>query len=247
MGVAALVGFTAGMVGHAAASTAITTATSTPTPTATPKPVSATLDASPLSVTFAREVVGHRGPPSKIQIVNHTAAVSVTLRRPTVSSGFSVTSNNCPRELQAGASCTIEVASLPVAKGKQKGSLQVNSNASFGSHTVKLKGNGVAPRIKANPQSLNFGPVLADSVSTTQSITVVNRSPVPISFATAPAATPPFNVSANTCDTIAANGGTCTISVEFAPHDRGKFEGTLELHDNAAHSPQHIKLFGRSK
>jgi hypothetical protein len=64
---------------------------------------------------------------------------------------------------------------------------------------------------------------------------------------TAPAATPPFNVSANTCDTIAADGGTCTVSVEFAPHKRGRYEGTLELQDNAANSPQHIKLFGASK
>ena len=238
----------AGIDGHAPAATASMSATPAPSiATATPKPVSLTLEVSPRSVTFASEVVGHRGQPSKIQIVNRTAAVSVTLRQPTVSSGFAVTSNNCPRKLKAGASCTIEVASLPVVKGKQKGWLQVNSNASFGSHTVKLKGNGVAPKMNANPQSLNFGPVKADSISTAQSITVVNRSPVPISFATAPAATPPFNISANTCDTIAANGGTCTISVEFAPHDRGKFEGTLELHDNAAHSPQHIKLFGRSK
>jgi hypothetical protein len=244
--VAALVAVTSAS-GHAAAAPASMTVTPTPTATASPSPGSATLDASPRSVTFASEVVGHRGQPSKIEIINHNSAVAVTLRRPTVSSGFSVTSNNCPRELPAGASCTIEVASLPVAKGKQKGWLQLNSNASFGSHTVKLKGNGVAPRMKANPNSLNFGAVQADSVSTAQSITVVNHSPVPISFATAPAATPPFNVSANTCDTIAANGGTCTVSVEFAPHDRGKFEGTLELHDNAAHSPQHIKLFGRSK
>jgi Abnormal spindle-like microcephaly-assoc'd, ASPM-SPD-2-Hydin len=245
--VAALVAATSAS-GHAAAAAANMSATpASSIATATPSLVSATLDASPRSVTFASEVVGHRGQPSKIQIVNRTAGVAVTLRQPTVSSGFSVTSNNCPLKLQGGASCTIGVASFPVAKGKQKGSLQVNSNASFGSRTVKLKGNGVAPKMKANPQSLNFGPVKADSVSTAQSITVVNRSPVPISFATAPAATPPFNVSANTCDTIAANGGTCTVSVEFAPHDRGKFEGTLELHDNAARSPQHIKLFGRSK
>jgi hypothetical protein len=54
-------------------------------------------------------------------------------------------------------------------------------------------------------------------------------------------------VSANTCDTIAADGGTCTVSVEFAPHKRGRYEGTLELQDNAANSPQHIKLFGASK
>jgi hypothetical protein len=54
-------------------------------------------------------------------------------------------------------------------------------------------------------------------------------------------------VTANTCTTIAPNGGTCTISVEFAPHTHGKYQGTLEIHDNAANSPQHIKLFGSSK
>jgi len=123
----------------------------------------------------------------------------------------------------------------------------VNSNAKFGLHTVKLKGAGVAPTLKARPQSLSFGTVSAQNVSSPESITVVNISPVPISFTTAPAATPPFNVTANTCDTIAANGGTCRVSVEFAPYESGKFEGTLELRDNAAHSPQHIKLLGRSK
>jgi hypothetical protein len=54
-------------------------------------------------------------------------------------------------------------------------------------------------------------------------------------------------VTANTCTTIAPNGGTCAISVEFAPHTHGKYQGTLEIHDNAANSPQHIKLFGSSK
>ncbi|MGH7925971.1 MAG: hypothetical protein ACREQH_15410, partial [Candidatus Binatus sp.] len=83
--------------------------------------------------------------------------------------------------------------------------------------------------------------------SSFQSLIVVNDSPAPISFTAAPAATPPFNVSANTCETIAANGGTCTISVEFAPHKRGKYEGTLELHNDAANSPQHIKLLGIAK
>jgi hypothetical protein len=54
-------------------------------------------------------------------------------------------------------------------------------------------------------------------------------------------------VSANTCDSIAPNGGSCTVSVEFAPHKHGKYEGVLELQDNAAGSPHHIKLFGISK
>ena len=227
--------------------TATITATPTATPTGSPSPVLATLDASPKSISFPNEVVGHRGKPAKIKVVNHATAVPVTLWHPTVSSGFVVSSSNCPGELQPGASCTIEVASFPTAKGRQHGLLQVSSNAEFGSHTVKLKGGGVAPKMEAHPQSLSFAQVPVDTVSSPQSITLVNLSPVPISFTTAPAATPPFNVSASTCGTIAAKPGTCTISVEFAPHDLGKFEGTLELQDNAAHSPQHIRLFGRSK
>ena len=144
-------------------------------------------------------------------------------------------------------SCTIEIAFAPTAKGKQNGQLQLNSNAKFGVRAIKLKGKGLAAKMKAHPKSVSFEPVSADAVSSAHSITLINDSPAPISFTTAPAATPPFNVTANTCTTIAANGGTCTISVEFAPHKRGKYHGTLELRNDAADSPQHVKLFGSSK
>jgi hypothetical protein len=131
--------------------------------------------------------------------------------------------------------------------GKQTGRLRLNSNARFGVRTVKLQGKGFAAKMRMQPKSLRFGPVSPEGVSSSQSITVVNDSPAPVSFTTAPAATPPFNVSANTCQTVAANGGSCTISVEFVPHKRGRYFGTLELQDSAANSPQHVKLLGISK
>lgn len=227
--------------------TASITSTSTATPTASPSPVFATLNASPKSISFSDQVVGHQSKAAKVTVLDTAASMQVTLWQPTVSSGFVVTSSDCPGVLQPGASCTIEVASLPTSKGKQHGQLRLNSNAEFGLHTVRLKGKGVAAKMTASPQSLSFERVPADAVSSPQSITIVNRSRAPITFTAAPAATPPFNVSANTCGTIAANGGTCTISVEFAPHKRGKYEGTLELRDDAANSPQHLKLFGSSK
>jgi hypothetical protein len=218
-----------------------------PTPAATPDPGSSTLDASPKSISFSSQVVGSQGGPAKVALINTSATMPVMLAPPTVSTGFVLMANNCPAELQPRASCTIEVAFVPASKGKQVGKLQFNTNASSGLLAVKLKGRGLAPKMKMIPKSLSFGEVAADAVSPSQSITLVNRSPARISFTTAPAATPPFNVSANTCDTIAANGGTCTVSVEFAPHKRGRYEGTLELRDNAANSPQHVKLLGSSK
>src|SRR5260370_31422874 len=119
--------------------------------------------------------------------------------------------------VKASAACQIAVASAPTVKGKQSGQLQLNSDAQFGVRVIKLKGKGVASKMRAQPKSLTFGPVSADAVSSGQSITLINDSPAPISFTTAPPATPPFNVTANTCTTIAANGGTLPISVSFPP------------------------------
>ena len=233
----------------AATPTASVTATvsDTPTPTPSPSPVFATLYAKPTSISFPIQVVGHASKAANVIVTNTAANVAVALDPPTVSRGFVVTSNNCPSILPAHASCTVAVASAPTVKGKQAGQLHLNSDARFGVRVIKLKGKGVAPKMRARPKSLTFAPVSADAASVAQSITLINDSPAPITFTTAPAATPPFNVTANTCTTIAANGGACTISVEFAPHKHGKYHGILELHDDAANSPQHIKIFGTSK
>jgi hypothetical protein len=240
---------TSGTATQTATPTLSVTATpsDTPAPTASPSPVFATLSANPTSLSFPIQVVGHASKAANVIVTNKAANVAVALDPPTVSSGFVVTSNNCPSMLKAGASCTIAVASAPTVKGKQSGQLQLNSNAQYGVRLIKLKGKGVASKMRAQPKSLTFGPVSAEAVSSGQSITLINDSPAPITFTTAPAATPPFNVTANTCTTIAANGGTCTISVEFAPHKHGKYRGILELHDDAANSPQHVKIFGTSK
>ena len=223
------------------------TPTDTPTPTASPSPVFATLKANPTSISFSNQVVGHQGKAAKVTVINTAATAEVSLSQPTASSGFIVTSSNCPTVMPPGSSCKIEVAFAPTAKGRQNGQLQLTSNAKYGVRAIKLKGKGVAPKMNTRPKSLSFEQTSPDAVSSPHSITVVNDSPAPISFTTAPAATPPFNVTANTCTTIAPNGGTCAISVEFAPHTHGKYQGTLEIHDNAANSPQHIKLFGSSK
>ncbi len=227
--------------------TVAATPTGAPTPSSSPSPVFATLNAKPASLSFASQIVGHQSKPAKVTVINTAGTASVVLSPPTVSAGFVVTSNNCPSLMPPGGSCTIAVASAPASKGKQKGLLQLNSNASYGLHAIKLKGKGVAPKMKARPKSLSFEAVSADAVSSAHSITLVNDSPAPISFTAAPAATPPFNVTANTCATLAPNGGTCTIAVEFAPHQPGKYHGILELRSDAAGSPQHIKLFGSSK
>jgi len=182
-----------------------------------------------------------------VTVTNRTGLTSVTFYPPTISDGFIVPSNGCVGKLAPGASCTIEVAYAPTATGSQHGTLLINNNASSGQRPVKLTGKAFAPSLKLQPKSLDFGQIFAGTAGKSQNVTLTNPSPVSITLKTAPAATPPYNVIANTCTTIAPNGGTCTITVEFAPSSPGKFTGKLELQDNAAKNPQHIKLHGTAK
>jgi hypothetical protein len=226
----------------------IATPTASPTPTGAPTPVAATLKTNPKQITFSNEVVGQQSNTAIVKVNNTSAQIPVSLSPPTISGNdFLVTSNNCPAELSPSTSCAIEVAFLPKEIGKLAATLQVNSNAESGRHLVSLKGKGLAPKMTVSPGSLSFGKVPTGSVSPPQSITLSNSSAASITFTTAPAATPPFNVTVNTCDTLAPNGGSCTVAVEFAPHSKGKYKGTLELQDSAAGNPQHIKLSGSSK
>jgi hypothetical protein len=229
--------------------TATSSATATPTPDPTPSPVVNGIEIKPTSISFPNEPFADTAAQSKsakVTVTNRTGVTFVTFSTPTLSDGFVVTNNNCVGKLAPGKSCEIEVAFAPTALGMQRGTLLINSNAKSGNRPVKLKGKGVAPPLKMQPKTVDFGQIQA-SATTSQTITLINQSPVPITLTVAPAATPPYNVIANTCATIAPNGGTCTISVEFNPGSAGQFKGTLELRDNAAKSPQHIKLQGRAK
>jgi hypothetical protein len=230
------------------ASTPTITATPSPTPapTSSATPVFATLNASPKSISFSGQTVGHMSKAVTVTLLNTSAYNPVTIGPPTVSSGFAITSDSCAAQLQPGGSCKIGVASMPTVKGKQVGQLQVSSNAEYGNRVVTLKGKGVAAKLRSKPKSVSFEATSPEAVSSSHDIMIVNDSAAPISFTAAPAATPPFNVTANTCGTLAPNGGSCTISVEFAPHQRGSYAGTLELR-HTGNSPQHIRLLGRSK
>ena len=225
------------------------TPTSTPTPTPTPQltPVPNSISVRPKTVLFPGRtlaVSGQRSTPATVKMTNQRGLVPITLLAPTISEGFAITANGCLGQLMPHSTCTIEVAFQPTSTGVQSGTLQIVTNAINGPHTVKLKGKGVAPKLAALPKLLKFARVSAATASSAQAVALTNTSSVPISLTAAPAATPPFNVTANTCTTLAPNGGTCSISIAFQPSGPGTFNGTLEVRDNAAGSPHQIKLHG---
>jgi hypothetical protein len=111
------------------------------------------------------------------------------------------------------------------------------------------------PTLVVSPTALNFGPILVQSTSPAQTLTLTNNTNATITFASATltngnpaAATTDYVISANTCSGGIPSGAPpanqCTISVTFKPSVAGAETATLVLTDGDSTSPQNISLTG---
>ena len=242
----------------AAASPTLTptaTASATATPTAAPTPVSARLTASPKSLDFPDEIVlGSNGTPSRaMNVTLRNSRTSkqdqpITILTMSASPPFAAAQTCVGQAIQPGATCQVAVTFTPSSAGvAPEGSLVVTSNASDPSVSVKLKGKAKTAGITITPKSLSFGKVAIGESSAAMTVTLTNENPLVMTLA-APTLTDPrgeFAIDTTNCTaTLAVNGGTCSISVLFHPTAKGSAKGELHLNDDAAGSPQQVKLSG---
>jgi hypothetical protein len=107
-------------------------------------------------------------------------------------------------------------------------------------------GNGANPQVSVNKSSITFPGQTITTKSAAQTITLTDSGTSFLTI-TSIAATGPnasdFAVS-NTCPTIVASGGTCTISVSFTPSIVGPETAAVSIVDSAAGSPHVISLTG---
>ena len=103
---------------------------------------SATLSASPNSLSFGNQNTGTTSAAQSVTISN-TGSAAASISSISTAAPYAQT-NTCGSSLAAGASCTASVTFAPTAAGSSSGSLTVASNASNSTLTVALSGNGVA-------------------------------------------------------------------------------------------------------
>jgi parallel beta-helix repeat protein len=103
-------------------------------------PSSATLSASPSSLSFSSQAPGTTSSAQTVTVTNSgTAAASVT--GITASGDFAQT-NTCGSSIAASGSCTVSVKFTPTATGTRTGNLTISGNASNSPTTVGLTGTG---------------------------------------------------------------------------------------------------------
>ena len=188
------------------------------------------LTGSPGTLNYAATVTGGETAAQTATFQN-PGGVSVPLAMPQVSSSdFVMTSTSCGAALAPGAFCTVSVAFTPLLSGSRSATLTLASSASNGPAAhVALAGTGLAPaHLVWAPASISFGGQNLNTTSPSQSLTLSNSGGVATNLA-APVLTGQYALTANTCNSILAAGGSCTVSVQFAPTNGGSQSGTLTM------------------
>jgi parallel beta-helix repeat protein len=108
----------------------------------------ATLSASPTSLTFASQALNTSSSAQSVTVSN-TGTAAATVSGVSTSGDFSQT-NTCGSSIAAGASCTVSVTFKPTASGTRTGTLTVASNATNSPLTIALTGTGAGSTTPTN-------------------------------------------------------------------------------------------------
>jgi photosystem II stability/assembly factor-like uncharacterized protein len=231
--------------------TATPTPTSTPTPTATATPLSISLTLTPKQRLFGKVIFGNTGEISKPQTITLTNSSTevVTMFGQSfggpAASDFSITSQGttCGATLGARKKCNYAIVFQPGALGAGNALVMISNNAANSPQIASLSGTGIAGPIKIAPTSISFGKVAIGS-SVTKPFTLTNKNTVGLTISNLASTSTDFT-PAMTCVGVLNAGATCMVQVTFKPAAGGKpRSGKIEVFDNAAKSPQNLKVSG---
>jgi hypothetical protein len=209
--------------------------------------VASVLTVSPGSLTFPDQAPRTSSSPQNVTLRNFgSTAVAITSISLTGANAadFSQT-NTCGSSLAADSTCVLSVTFTPAAGGAATATLTIQ-DATGTTQSVPLSGNGTSGNLSLSAANLNFGSVVINTKTTSQSVVVTNTgdTAVSITSVTISPSNGPFTTSKSPCPPSLGVGSTCTISIDFKPTASGSLSATLSLASNAPGSPQTVALAG---
>lgn len=197
---------------------------------------------TPTSLNFGNQAVGTKSAPQVIT-VNNTGTSTLVLTGINIAgaAGNYAQSNTCAATLNANASCTISITFSPQSVGTLTATLKLNDNAAGSPQEATLTGAGTGPGVTLSVASLSFKGVTVNKKSAAKTVTVTNSG---TSNLTVSSIVPSgdFTETNNCTGSAIVAGGSCTISVTFAPTEVWSRGGSLVIYDNAYGNPEQVVL-----
>ncbi|HEX6771146.1 MAG TPA: choice-of-anchor D domain-containing protein, partial [Acidobacteriaceae bacterium] len=199
---------------------------------------------SATSLIFSEQAIGTTSAAQQVTVTN-TGDGALTNIKVQVTGDFAV-SNLCGVSLPGHSSCALQVVYTPKAVGTERG--QITLQDTLGAQSIALSGTGVPPATSSgavatfSPTSLDFGAQGVNSISSAQTLTVINTGTSPLSGITV-AASQGYAIAGNACTTVAP-GASCTVMVTFAPLITGVQQGTVSVTATEASAPFTVPVSG---
>jgi hypothetical protein len=237
-----------------ATATASVTATATATIAPTPTPVPAKLQLSRRILRFPSQPFGGIGKtsgPLKVALKNPGGPKGVEVQilgidaEPTANYKVDNTNTDCGSVLAPGSKCKIALTFTPTGFGPFPGTLTVTSNAHNSPKLVTLHGKGKHGVLKVMPRRrLGFGksPVGTPVI---KSVTLTNTNGVPLEIGAITSTDPQFVPDSTCANQTLPDGASCPFNVTFTPAAKGLKHGKLLIDDDAAGSPQKVRMNGK--
>ena len=213
------------------------------------------LSLSPDGLTFGGSPVGTASISQSISLtnsggapLNFAAGGSGLAIVGTNADSFSQT-NSCGLSIAAGASCSIVVTMKPTKTGTLVAELALADNAYGSPQFVSLSGSGTNSELSLSPASLTFPNTFIGKSSALQ-IAVNNGGNAPLDFGDTTqgiSIVGPDGSSyseTNNCGSVLVAGGSCVITVTFAPAAAGEMTAALQIGENSNGGQQTVSLSG---
>jgi Abnormal spindle-like microcephaly-assoc'd, ASPM-SPD-2-Hydin len=210
--------------------------------------VAAALVVQPKHRNFGSVVFGARGATSKPRIVtlHNRSSSAMVLMDTAVAGDFSIDagSTTCAAALGPHGHCAYAILFTPADLGRRQGSLTITDNAANSPQTIALTGKGVPGAIHIAPKRINFGKIPITSAGVQRTVSIANPNPVPLEISGVAVSGAGFAIADGCTGELAAHAA-CSIAVTFAPKSGASAKGTVTISDDAAQSPQAVRLSGR--
>jgi hypothetical protein len=197
---------------------------------------------NPTSLTFPTQLVYTSSPAKKVTLTN--TGKGTLLINNLVLKGQFLESNDCGKQVQPGAHCSISVKFHPRNKGTLNGTVTLTDNAPDSPQQVPLTGTGTF--VQLVPRDVHFGTQPVGTRSLPKTITLTNKgdSAVNVQSISITGADPGDFAETNNCGNQIASGGSCHIKVTFDPAQKGRRTAKVTITDDGGGSPQLVTLTG---
>jgi hypothetical protein len=164
------------------------------------------------------------------------------------SGGIELFTNTCINPLTPESKCSLQLLLRPLALGPINAAVTVtpSSGGFLSPQVVNIKACGT--NVDRAPMAVVFDPRAVGTTSAARIVSITNFASAPMSFhaiSIGGSNSADFAITSKTCDaSLAADGGSCSVSVKFKPKAAGKRTGLLNFSDSGLCSPQTVALSG---